>query len=620
MPRIRTAALLSIFLAAGALPAGAQVLPDTVRADSLRPDTTDYTALFLKSQQESRRLVPIAPRIGAGALLPANSRIVFDRDSILWFGAETVGDLLTRIPGVYLLRGGWLGRPELPNFQAHGAGSVEYVVDGIPYLPIGADSLAVDPSQFPLGLMDRMEIERLPGQLRVLLFTRRNDRSAPYSRIGIASGDLRIERYQGQLEKRTARGLGFGLGFDHLGVPVESGFGGYSNTQVMIRLDYVPSERAGFEARLWQSNPDREALLAAGDTVSAPRWGRRRDLTARAFFAGSGGMGARADFLISRTQWVDEIIPGDSIPEVSPEGDTTWTVDKYHRGVTQAGAVLGYRARAASMDGSVFWRSTWTPLELRLRAGVSPIRWFTLSAEGVMQRHEGERSSRWIAARGGLTLPLGLSASGVWRYGDKVFHPALAADTAQRLEDRGVTVAWKSALADLEWSFTTNSQFTPAGYAQYPEIAFISPNTQLTRSNWMTVAARVSPRQWLSVSGWYSNPVQSVPEGQPPKHALVAATIQSKFLPTFRSGIFNLKLQVSMERWGAGVLGQTVDSLPITVPATTYYRGYIGLQIGSFMAYYDRYNMQGTDNVHHVPGLPIPGFASTFAVRWEFAN
>ena len=136
----------------------------------------------------------------------------------------------------------------------------------------------------------------------------------------------------------------------------------------------------------------------------------------------------------------------------------------------------------------------------------------------------------------------------------------------------------------------------------------------------MTVAARVSPRQWFSVSGWYSNPVQSLPEGQPPKHALVAATIQSKFLPTFRSGIFNLKLQVSMERWGAGVLGQTADSLPITVPATTYYRGYIGLQIGSFMAYYDRYNMQGTENVHHVPGLPIPGFASTFAVRWEFAN
>jgi hypothetical protein len=58
------------------------------------------------------------------------------------------------------------------------------------------------------------------------------------------------------------------------------------------------------------------------------------------------------------------------------------------------------------------------------------------------------------------------------------------------------------------------------------------------------VAHRATPRvghqrQWLSFDGWYSTPQGPRPEGQPPTHSMLNATIQSKFLPTFRSGIFN---------------------------------------------------------------------------------
>ena len=53
-----------------------------------------------------------------------------------------MSDVLTKVPGVFLLRGGWAGRPELPAYQAHGGNSVEYLLDGVPYLPMGQDSLA----------------------------------------------------------------------------------------------------------------------------------------------------------------------------------------------------------------------------------------------------------------------------------------------------------------------------------------------------------------------------------------------------------------------------------------------------------------------------------------------
>lgn len=619
----------ALFVAVAVPQLGAQVV-DTSRVDSLARDTTDYTALFLRSQQEAKRLIPAAPRIGASGLFPLSSRVVLDRDSLLWHGAETVSDLLTRVPGVFLLRGGWAGRPELPAYQAHGATSVSYVLDGIPYLPLGQDSLMVDPSLLPLSFVDRVEIERLPGQLKVWLFTRRNDRSAPYSRIGIAAGDLQIARYQGQLEKRSVKGPGLAVAFDHFTVPVQRGdSGAYTNTQAWLRLDYVKSARAGAEAQLFLNNPDRRPILSqgsSGDVVSQARHGARRDLSVRVFFApGKNGLGPRIDVLASRSFWVDEIEMDsslivtdvlDSAGTVTGQDTSYSTPKKHHRGVTQLGAVAAYRLPAASFDGSLFWRSAWTPLELQLGGAATPIRRLTVRLDGALQKHNGGRSSRWLTARAGIALPLGFAASAVWRKGDQVMLPALATDSAQGVDDRSVSLAWRSKAAELEGSFSSNAGFRPAGYAQYPSLVAIAPSE---RTDWITVSGRLTPRQWLTLGGWFNTPRAPYPEGQPPSHALVHATIQSKFLPTFKSGIFNLKLQVSLEHWSAGVLGQDTTGTPVNLEAATYFRGFLGLQIGSFTAYYDRYNMQGSRKAY-VPGLPIPPYASTFGVRWEFSN
>lgn len=616
-------------LAAPVASLAAQVVDSTARLDSLARDTTDYTGLFLKAQQDARRTVPVAPRIGAAALLPPRTRLIIDRDSISWHNAETVGDLLTKVPGLFLLRGGWAGRPELPAYQAHGATSVEYLLDGVPYLPLGQDSLMVDPSLFPLSFIDRIEVERLPGQLRVFLFTRRQDRSVPYSRIGIASGDLQIARYQGELEKRSRKGFGFAAAFDHFSVPVQRGdVGDYSNTQGLLRLDYVPTERFGAEVQMLQNAPDREPILSGGtkkDTLSRARHGTRRDLSARVFLARSAnGLGPRLDLIASRSNWTDQIEKDSTRiitvvidPQTSvADSDTTYTVRRHTRAVSQVGTVAAYRLAAASLEAAVFWRSTWTPLDVRARAGASPTRWFTAGAEVVYLKHDGSRTSRWLTARAGVMLPLGFSAGAVWRRGTEVALPAVLADEAQDLDDRTVSVGWKSRFAELEGSYTSNAGFRPTSYAQYPILAGIASSG---RTDWVTLNARISPRQWIILDGWYSTPRGVRPEGQPPTHSIVNGTIQSKFLPTFRSGIFNVKLQVSMESWSPGVLGQDKGGAPVLLAGATCLRGYIGLQIGAFTAYWDRYNLQGTRCVY-APGLAVPGFASTFGVRWEFIN
>jgi hypothetical protein len=624
-----------LLLAARATLLGAQVV-DTTRADSLARDTTDYTALFLKAQQDARRLIPVLPRIGAGALLPFRTRVVFDRDSILWHNAETVSDVLTKVPGVFLLRGGWAGRPELPAYQGRGSTSVEYVLDGVPYSPIGQDSLMVDPTLLPLSFLQRIEIEKLPGQLRVLLYTHRHDRSVPYSRIGIASGDLQIARYQGQLEKSSSKGISFSAAFDHFSVPAQQSVSGdYSNTQGWLRLGYVPSGSFGAEVEYFLNSPDREAVLAetgANDTLSRARHGSRNDIQGRVFLARRGdGLGPRLDLLVSHTAWVDEIqkdstpreVNGVEVDGVLVAADTVYDTTRHRRGFTQAGAILGYRLPAASLDGSVFYRSTWTPVEVRARGGVMPTRWFTVSLDGVYSRHDGGRSSRWVTARAGVTLPYRLSVSGVWRRGSEVALPSVPTDSAQDLDDRSITAGLQWGFGEIEASYSSNAGYRPTSYAQYPQLDSIGPSG---RSQWITVNARVAPRQWLVFDGWYSTPQGSKPEGQPPTHSIINGTIQSKFLPTFRSGIFNVKLQFTVENWGTGVLAHDPAGTPITLRGATQMRYYIGLQIGAFQAYYDRYNVAGTrlpyvpNAIPGSPGLGPPRFASTFGVRWEFSN
>src|SRR5262249_15348727 len=104
----------------------AQILEDTLPPDSLARDTVDYTAKFLAAQEEERVGVPVLSTVGVFGPRPPLSRIVFNRDSIEWGHASTVGDLLAQIPGVYLWRGGYVGRPEPVNFEGRGASSAEY--------------------------------------------------------------------------------------------------------------------------------------------------------------------------------------------------------------------------------------------------------------------------------------------------------------------------------------------------------------------------------------------------------------------------------------------------------------------------------------------------------------
>jgi hypothetical protein len=137
--------------------------------------------------------------------------------------------------------------------------------------------------------------------------------------------------------------------------------------------------------------------------------------------------------------------------------------------------------------------------------------------------------------------------------------------------------------------------------------------------DWLTVSARVAPVSWITLQSWYQDPEKGTVDGVPPTHSLTTATIRSKFLRTFSSGIFDLKLQLSMESWGQGTIGRDANGGPINLRGATFFGTLVEFQLQSFTVYWNRSNLSGT-KLTYVPGFRIPAFPSYFGVRWEFLN
>lgn len=578
-----------------------QILDDTLDADSLAQDTVDYTARFLEAQEQVGVRVPVLPLAQLPGPRPPLTRTVITRDSIEWGHATTVGDLLGQVPGVYLWRGGFIGRPEPVSFQGRGATSAEYYLDGLPYVPAGIDSVAVDPALFSISFLDRIEVERWPGQLRVFLFTRRHDRRAPRSRLGVARGERNYARYEVSLERRFPSGIGFGLAGDYLSSPTATGTtSGYTNTQLWLQGSYLPSERLGLQYQLVRSEPNRRPFVVAepvpNDTIGPGFDASRTDAQFRLFWRGASvGLGPRLDLFYGRTGW-----DGAGVKQQ----------------VNQVGGYVGYRAPTFSVGGSAFHRSRWTSLDLRGSAGWTPIAPFTASAEVVHQSHDGGRSSDYATLAAGLHPVRGLSLTGSARLGELVAAPAIAADTAQEITDYQAALGWQRERLGLSVGWSRTSAFSPFGYSEFPGVVSIGAAPE---TDWLTVGLRLAPVRWITLEGWYSDAREGAPEGVPPTHSLTAVTLRSKFLRAFPSGAFDLKLRFSMETWGTGVIGRDAAGAPIPLPGATFFRSLVQLQLQSFALFWDRGNLSATD-LSYVPGFRIPAYGTTFGVRWEFLN
>ena len=578
--------------------------PDSLKADSLgpKPDTISTTDRLLKAQRDQRIQLQPLPLCGVAPLQPASTRTIFTRDSIDWAPAQSVGELLQRVAGVFLERSDWIGSPELPNVFGHGASSVSYELDCVPMLALGVDSVAVDPSPWPLGFLDRVEVETSPGLMRVFLFTRRHDRAAPRTKIGASQGDRGASRYLAMFERRYSSGIGLSIGADYVGVnPPTGATGGNNIPSGWFQLGYVPSARFGIQAQLMTNVITRNLLLddVTHDTLSRQVKGSRTDVQLRAAWRQrADGLGRSLDLFAAHTAWASDSAPG-------------------HQGIGEFGAVGALRRPTWSAQLSAWHYTRRTSLDSRLDLGWAPTDRVSGSLQLVAQRHDGGRQSQWATARVGVKLPFGFRLGGTVSDGRRVQAPSLRDDVAQQFTDAQVTAGFASKPLSIDAGYASDEGWRPQAYPEFVAITSLAP---LARTGWVTGHARVAPVGFLTLETVYQNPVSGgSPDASPPQHMLATATIRSRFLRNFPSGIFDLKLQAVMEKWGDGIGGRDALGAAIPLPAATFFRAIIQMQIGPFILYYDKVNLQAT-RTGYVPRYRIQPVGSTFGIRWEFSN
>lgn len=597
---------LWLLLAAAASPVAAQ-FPDTLRppaspgqtpaavtpADTLA--AADSAAAYLRLAARRNVKVPVLPWLAPSGPEPAAERLVVERDSLDWSGAQTVGDLLARVGGMYLWRGGQLGRPEMADFRGRGAASVEYELDGLPWVALGPDSLTADAALLPLSLLQRVEIERWPGGLRVLLFTQRHDRLAARSRISLAAGPNGAARYQVQFEGRSLSGFGIGAGADYTKVPPPGGASGeFQTTQLLAQGSYVPSERFGLQFQALRLSPRRDGF-SSGGPPGARLQGDRTDLRARASVGGTGPWSPRLDLVLARAGW-------DSMG-----------VDQH---VNVAGGAASIRGRTFSARAQGYYRSRWTYFDGRSSFGWSPVTALTVSGEGVFQRIYGGRRSYWAGGHAELALPGGFSLGASGRIGRLVATPAVLNDTAQRLHEAEGTVAFRQPWGEFEASYARTAAVAPVAYQEFPSLPTLAP---LPEMDWITLSGRLRPVPWLTLNGWYSNPRRGAPEGVASQLFAATGAIRTRLLGLFPSGALEIKAELGLEGWKDGLLARDSSGTAVALPAAVFVRSYLQVNLESFSVFWDSRNLTGNTQAF-VPGFPIPRYSGIFGIRWTFWN
>ncbi|PYP09112.1 MAG: hypothetical protein DMD56_11410, partial [Gemmatimonadetes bacterium] len=313
-----TAALLLV-----AVGAAAQV-DSTARRDTLARDSTAPPPKDTTTRDTVPHYLPVFPQAIPAGPLPRGTRYTFNADSLIFSNVQTLSDLLAHIPGVYVARGGIYGAGEIVMYGGRGAAGLEIYWDGVPYLPLGRDSVFLDPARISLAPLERIDVIVLPASLRVYLVTLRQRSTETASQVGVATGEVKTANYRGAFLRRWRSGLGLSLVADYNN---NEGIEGSSSTafnsvDLWLKGEYAPSARFGASFQTLSSRWHRSA-----GPLTANWHPQRRDGIFRVFAAArDDGLGPRAQATFATTSVSrDTAVPDRSLSESTLEITNDWS-------------------------------------------------------------------------------------------------------------------------------------------------------------------------------------------------------------------------------------------------------------------------------------------------------
>ena len=532
---------------------------------------------------------------------PKGSRYTFTLDSILLSSARTLSDLLGHIPGVYVARGGWYGEPEIVLYGGRGPASLELYWDGVPMVPLGRDSVYLDPARIPLGPIERVDVIVLPASLRVYLVTSQHRPTTPRTQVGVVSGQADIADYRAGYTTRSRSGFGVSLLADWASIGTSSPgitTPPFGTSDIWIKADYVPpGGRVGASFQVSSSSWHR--ATASDNRVDGWRQDRR-DRLLRFFVAErDDGVGWRVTASLGTSGIShDTLVTRRTVSFANLEASQTW--------------------RTATVSGVARFGAAGAPQQFEARAGWMPLSPITLAGSFRQSFYTANRYGWRAYGTAGLALPLGFSARAEASWQEDAEAALVTTDAMHRALDVAAWLRFENRLLTVEVGRGRRDPFAPLGFAQgIKSVDSLNP-TPLTEFVAAHATLHIVPG--VTLTSWYFDPVVGGGDLEPPRHGRVSVTFYSKFWRVFKSGIFALRGEVAMEswsRWAFGGLDTTGATLGMT--GSSFVDTNLEMQLAGVTLFWSVANINIMRS-SYVTGLGYPKSVQQYGARWFFTN
>jgi len=547
----------------------------------------------------------------------------WNRQEILSSGALNLADLLDHVPGVTSFRSGWIAGIHAASYNGD-FNRIRVFLDGVEMDAVEARNGGIlDLDDVPLWTLDALLIERSAGEVRVWLRSWSYQKTIPYTRADIFTGDRNTNGFRGLFARRYSNGFilqvaaqqaatqsGRVSAFSTSGVQASRGDG--SQQVINSRVGWS-KRRLTIDLYGTVSTRDRDPQTPRKDFTRLPAFkGARREGYLRAGFGDtSQGFWTQAIVATVVTR-LDGIRDTTTTGTITPTDTTPVAASDSLRSRTQQIVAVGFRGarwqysvtnRMRSTQGKLFH----SPL---LRASIGTQK---LSA-GLFAEQRGIDSTRRIEVSA-RAEPL----------------PWLVVALSQSLRSpSSSTERASTSTTRAEAGIRLGTLMVGGGVVREDTATYSSPLLLAASDGSLTAGpalglfgsarGRIYKDLRLDVQGIRWNTAQF---GRSRTNVRTELALVSDWRTRFPKGqfTFNARLTYDM-RDGVpfyyGIKPDKTFDIRTSVPANVL-SGLVEIRIQRATLFYVYRNLTGGD-YEQIPGLTMPSSVQMYGVRWEFAN
>ena len=255
-------------------------VPTPPRADTMiKNDSARLGIVPLPAAVKRDTIKPPLTRAEAPPIIEIGPARIYDRAALFATGSLTLGDLLGRVPGVTEFTTGWLGAPTVVASQGD-LRRIRVFLDGVELDPLDRRAQGLSPvNDLPIHALEEVRIERGADEVRVYARSWRVDRTDPYTRADIGTGDQNTNLYRAFFGRRYAHGEALQISAEQFNTQPDRRMPSTGGLHLMGRVGMTHgpwsgdlfAERSDIDRARWAGIGN---FLLATDTV--PAWETRR--------------------------------------------------------------------------------------------------------------------------------------------------------------------------------------------------------------------------------------------------------------------------------------------------------------------------------------------------------